>query len=96
MELQLLLHGAELAPAELAASRVLTACLPLLLPCPQLPPVGKGREGAAARRFCFEAQSWGRCVQESLSLTKVFRQVRVWRHWAGAWPASQQGRAADT
>lgn len=41
----------------------------------QLPPVGKGREGAAARRFCFEADAWGRCVQQSCFLSKVFRQV---------------------
>lgn len=40
----------------------------------QLPPVAKGREGMAARRFLFEAASWGRCVQRVAVLTRVFRQ----------------------
>ncbi|PSC73053.1 ATP-dependent DNA helicase PIF1 [Micractinium conductrix] len=40
----------------------------------QLPPVAKGREGAAQRKFCFEAESWARCIPESCFLSKVFRQ----------------------
>ena len=37
----------------------------------QLPPVAK--QGAPFK-FAFEAESWGRCVQRSFELTKVFRQ----------------------
>ncbi|GAB4815472.1 hypothetical protein N2152v2_002518 [Parachlorella kessleri] len=41
----------------------------------QLPPVAKGgREAEAARKFCFEAESWGRCIQACVQLTRVFRQ----------------------
>ncbi len=40
----------------------------------QLPPVAKGREGMAARRFLFEASCWGRCVEKVVVLTRVFRQ----------------------
>lgn len=38
----------------------------------QLPPVT--RKGTK-RRFCFEAESWDRCIDHSLELTKVFRQA---------------------
>ena len=41
----------------------------------QLPPVAKGREAAAARKFAFEAASWRQCVRHCAQLTKVFRQV---------------------
>lgn len=44
----------------------------------QLPPVGKGKEGAAARRFCFEGEAWGRCIADCCILSKVFRQVGSW------------------
>lgn len=27
------------------------------------------------RKFCFEAESWGRCIAECCFLSKVFRQV---------------------
>jgi ATP-dependent DNA helicase PIF1 len=38
----------------------------------QLPPVARGGD---ARRFCFEGEAWGRCIQDCCILTKVFRQV---------------------
>jgi len=41
----------------------------------QLPPVAKGREAAAARKFAFEAATWRHCVHHCAQLTKVFRQV---------------------
>lgn len=41
----------------------------------QLPPVVKGREAAAARKFAFEAATWRQCVHHCAQLTKVFRQV---------------------
>lgn len=41
----------------------------------QLPPVAKGREAAAARKFAFEAASWRQCIHHCAQLTKVFRQV---------------------
>ncbi|KAL4434118.1 hypothetical protein ABPG75_000559 [Micractinium tetrahymenae] len=37
----------------------------------QLPPVAKGE---SQRKFCFEAESWGRCIAECCFLSKVFRQ----------------------
>ena len=41
----------------------------------QLPPVAKGKEAAAARKFAFEAATWQQCVHHCAQLTKVFRQV---------------------
>lgn len=41
----------------------------------QLPPVAKGPDGAAARRFAFEAAAWSKCVEVSLQLVTVHRQV---------------------
>lgn len=41
----------------------------------QLPPVSKGREAAAARKFAFEAASWRQCIHHCAQLTKVFRQA---------------------
>ncbi|KAK9823557.1 hypothetical protein WJX72_003730 [[Myrmecia] bisecta] len=41
----------------------------------QLPPVTKGKEGMAARRFCFESPAWWKCVNASLQLHRVFRQA---------------------
>ena len=41
----------------------------------QLPPVAKGREAAAARKFAFEAASWRQSIHHCIQLTKVFRQV---------------------
>lgn len=43
----------------------------------QLPPVSKGREAAAARKFAFEAASWRQCIHHCAQLTKVFRQVSL-------------------
>lgn len=40
----------------------------------QLPPVAK-REAADARAFAFEAACWASCVDASLRLTRVYRQV---------------------
>lgn len=37
----------------------------------QLPPVSRN---SATRKFCFEAHSWGSCVQNSIELKTVFRQ----------------------
>ena len=42
----------------------------------QLPPVAKGPAGSAARRFAFESAAWRKCVEASLQLTTVYRQVR--------------------
>lgn len=41
----------------------------------QLPPVAK-REAADARAFAFEAACWASCVDASLRLTRVYRQVQ--------------------
>ncbi|PRW58054.1 ATP-dependent DNA helicase PIF1 [Chlorella sorokiniana] len=41
----------------------------------QLPPVAKGKDAASQRKFCFEAESWARCVHECCFLSKVFRQA---------------------
>ncbi|KAG7842417.1 hypothetical protein KL942_001155 [Ogataea angusta] len=38
----------------------------------QLPPVSLSKTGAA--RFCFDAVSWKECIDETILLTKVFRQ----------------------
>ena len=46
----------------------------------QLPPVAKGREAAAARKFAFEAASWRQCIHHCAQLTKVFRQVQPCAH----------------
>ncbi len=43
----------------------------------QLPPVAKGKEAAAARKFAFEAATWRQCVHHCAQLTKVFRQVSL-------------------
>ncbi|CAL8472054.1 g11596 [Coccomyxa elongata] len=40
----------------------------------QLPPVAKGRQAMAARRFAFEAHCWDSCVSTCMLLTKVYRQ----------------------
>ncbi len=45
----------------------------------QLPPVAKGKEAAAARKFAFEAATWRQCVHHCAQLTKVFRQVSASR-----------------
>ena len=37
----------------------------------QLPPVAKT---GSVRRFCFEAESWNRCIDSCVELTQVFRQ----------------------
>eukprot|EP00887_Chlorella_sp_A99_P003493 scaffold7.g3493.t1 len=37
----------------------------------QLPPVAKGRDAAAARRFAFEAGAWARCVDACLLLNRT-------------------------
>lgn len=42
----------------------------------QLPPVAKGKEAAADRKFAFEAATWRSCVDHCAQLTHVFRQVR--------------------
>lgn len=43
----------------------------------QLPPVAKaGRQAEAERKFCFEGEAWGRCIDACVQLSKVFRQVR--------------------
>ncbi|DBA78175.1 hypothetical protein WJX79_002289 [Trebouxia sp. C0005] len=41
----------------------------------QLPPVAKGKEAAAARKFAFEAATWRLCVHHCAQLTRVFRQA---------------------
>ena len=41
----------------------------------QLPPVAKGKEAAAARKFAFQAATWRQCIHHCSQLTKVFRQV---------------------
>ncbi len=41
----------------------------------QLPPVVK-REAAGARAFAFEAACWASCVDASLRLSHVYRQVQ--------------------
>lgn len=46
----------------------------------QLPPVVKGREAEANRRFCFESCAWTSCIDHCLELTEVYRQVRVAPH----------------
>ncbi|KAH3666318.1 hypothetical protein OGAPHI_004507 [Ogataea philodendri] len=38
----------------------------------QLPPVSLSKTGAA--KFCFDAQGWKECIDETILLTKVFRQ----------------------
>ena len=45
----------------------------------QLPPVAKGKEAAAARKFAFEAATWRQCVHHCAQLTKVFRQVSAFK-----------------
>ena len=42
----------------------------------QLPPVAKGREAQALRKFCFQAASWRDCGLSCHQLKHVFRQVR--------------------
>ena len=49
----------------------------------QLPPVAKGREAAATRKFCFQAACWPRCISACVQLRTVFRQAspdRAWPH----------------
>ncbi|EIE23816.1 hypothetical protein COCSUDRAFT_83691 [Coccomyxa subellipsoidea C-169] len=41
----------------------------------QLPPVAKGRQATAERRFAFEADCWDTCISTCLLLTKVYRQA---------------------
>lgn len=40
----------------------------------QLPPVGRAEEGEQ-KKFCFQAESWKRCMQSVIELKEVFRQA---------------------
>ena len=46
-----------------------------LTPPPSLPPSLLTSFCRAQRKFCFESESWARCIHESCFLSKVFRQV---------------------
>ncbi|CAG8655194.1 5887_t:CDS:1, partial [Acaulospora colombiana] len=40
----------------------------------QLPPISDGNN---AVKFCFEANSWGKCIKHTIQLTQVFRQKEM-------------------
>lgn len=67
----------------------------------QLPPVSRGRNSSLDTQFCFQAESWARCMDVCVELTTVFRQkdnefiqlLQEMRH--GECSAEQQKRLAS-
>ncbi|KAK9905728.1 hypothetical protein WJX75_005308 [Coccomyxa subellipsoidea] len=58
----------------------------------QLPPVAKGRQAMAERKFAFEADCWESCISACMLLTKVYRQAD--REFVDILSAVRRGRCS--